>query len=144
MLDLTSSRECYLRVWPRLPRDNQFQSRVRWQCQTQGSQEYLVQFNRRHGAIPMALEHYRLWDTVRTQVALGERPGDQVWAGMAQDHEGRWQQDLAWVMVMDQDRVATVLCLIGASVLAEGRARAVQPNAAYQDWTFTRARSSLA
>ena len=73
----------YLRFWPSAGLDPQFNAVFRY---NQGSErtDVDVHFSRRRSDIPLKSQHMRLWDHVRTELALGTDSGWHVWTGMAQ------------------------------------------------------------
>lgn len=128
--------QIYLRVWPRQPYERTYQGLFRWQPdQDQSRQELRVTIARRHADIPMAPLHYRMWDELRADIALGQRSGDQVWPGLSRDSDDQWCQDHAFCVIMSQDRMSEVISLHHNRWIGSGRTKR-NPDTAYQDWTF--------
>lgn len=108
MPEWTKPTRIYLRTWPLLRYETTQRAIFRW-SQGERRNERRVVIARRHADIPLNHLQYRIWDELRTEVALGERPGDAVWPGLAQWEDDEWCQDHAFFCVMRDREIQHVI-----------------------------------
>ena len=127
-------RDITVRVWPRRPYEPDQNAVLRWrESGSDARLERRIRAHRKHAEIPLNSLQYLIWDHLRTDIALGERAGDAVWAGIARDDQDQWDQDHAVFFIMAHGEIQQVLTWHYNRWFAQARARKCD-NLAYQDW----------
>lgn len=124
----------YLRVWPVDRLDNTMLARFRYN-KTDGREDLRVTFARQHNQIPMTTTQWKIWDELRTDIALGQRSGDAVWSGMAQIN-GEWIQEHAFWIIMQDRQPREIIGLHYHRWLVSGRPQPESMTTDYRDWTM--------
>lgn len=131
----------YLRLWPLLPGERERVGKFRYQeSGSDQRQEYRVRFARQHAVIPQNSLQYEIWDELRTQLALGERPGSRVWPGMAFTDLEYHQQHAFW-LIEHEGRDLEIIGLHYHNEISQLRVRADPDGRGYRDWAIDRRRN---
>lgn len=95
----------YIRFWPQNDRDPSFNAIFRYNQGTERT-DVDVHFSRTRANIPLTSRQMRMWDNIRTELALAHVYDWSVWVGMAQQpRENLNQVSRLW----DQNHVFFVL-----------------------------------